>query len=226
MNLPNKITVARILFIPLMIIIPFFGLDNILFGGVTLGNFIVLIIFLIASFTDFLDGYLARKNNIVTTFGKFLDPIADKLLVLAALIMLVEQGIVPGWIPIIIAAREFIVSGIRMLAAGEGNVIAASWLGKVKTVSQMVAISLAFLGSGAFMAWTKMQAMIYELKVDPENIYEQAGYPLYMNVPVGLNVSWVINLLMSIAMLVAVGTTIWSGIDYFMKSKEVILKSK
>ncbi len=128
MNLPNKITIARILLIPIMIIIPFFGLNNIVFGGVTLSNLIVLIIFLIASFTDFLDGYIARKNNLVTTFGKFLDPIADKLLVLSALIMLVEQGIVPAWIPIIIAAREFIVSGIRMLAAGEGNVIAASWL--------------------------------------------------------------------------------------------------
>ena len=88
MNLPNKITVARILFIPLMIIIPFFGLDNILFGGVTLGNFIVLIIFLIASFTDFLDGYLARKNNQVTDTGKMLDAIADKVLVNPILVIL------------------------------------------------------------------------------------------------------------------------------------------
>lgn len=223
MNLPNKITVARILLIPIMIIIPFFGLENIVFGNVTLSNFIVLIIFLVASFTDFLDGYLARKNNLVTTFGKFLDPIADKLLVLAALIMLVEQGIIPGWIPIIIAAREFIVSGIRMLAAGEGNVIAASWLGKVKTVSQMVAISLAFLGSGAFMAWTKMELVIYEKIYD---LAEQMGNISYEYVPVGLNVSWIINLLMSIAMLVAVGTTIWSGIDYFRKSKDIVLKSK
>lgn len=224
MNLPNKITVARILLIPIMIIIPLFGLDNILFGGVTLGNFIVLIIFLIASFTDFLDGYLARKNNIVTTFGKFLDPIADKLLVLAALIMLVEQGIVPGWIPIIIAAREFIVSGIRMLAAGEGNVIAASWLGKVKTVSQMVAISLAFLGSGAFMAWTKM---IKPGTVDVKTTTGQYVPTLYpVTAPVEPVFNIVINILMSIAMLVAVGTTIWSGVDYFMKSKDVVLKSK
>ena len=151
MNLPNKITIARILLIPVMIIIPFLGLNEIVFGDVTKGNLIVLIIFLVASFTDFLDGYLARKNNLVTTFGKFLDPIADKLLVLSALIMLVEQGIIPAWIPIIIAAREFIVSGIRMLAAGEGHVIAASWLGKVKTVSQMVAIALAFLSTNTFM---------------------------------------------------------------------------
>ena len=199
MNLPNKITVARILLIPIMIIIPFFGLNNIVFGDVTLSNLIVLIIFLVASFTDFLDGYLARKNNLVTTFGKFLDPIADKLLVLAALIMLVEQGIVPGWIPIIIAAREFIVSGIRMLAAGEGNVIAASWLGKVKTVSQMIAISLAFLSTNKFMQFIDGSL---------------AGGSLALNI------------LMSLGMLVSVVATIWSGVDYFMKSKDVVLKSK
>ncbi len=199
MNLPNKITIARILLIPIMIIIPFFGLNNIVFGGVTLSNLIVLIIFLIASFTDFLDGYIARKNNLVTTFGKFLDPIADKLLVLSALIMLVEQGIVPAWIPIIIAAREFIVSGIRMLAAGEGNVIAASWLGKVKTVSQMVAISLAFLSTNKFMQF------IDGMLTGP---------------------SFVLNILMSLAMLISVIATIWSGIDYFIKSKEIVLKTK
>ena len=199
MNLPNKITVARILLIPIMIIIPFFGLENIILGDVTLGNFIVLIIFLVASFTDFLDGYLARKNNLVTTFGKFLDPIADKLLVLSALIMLVEQGIVPAWIPIIIAAREFIVSGIRMLAAGEGNVIAASWLGKVKTVSQMVAISLAFLSTNRFMQFIDGSLT--------------GG-------------SLMLNILMSLGMLVSVVATIWSGVDYFMKSKDVVLKSK
>ena len=199
MNLPNKITVARMLLIPIMIIIPYLGLNNILFESVTIGSFITLIIFLIASFTDFLDGYLARKNNLVTTFGKFLDPIADKLLVLSALIMLVEQGIIPGWIPIIIAAREFIVSGIRMLAAGDGKVIAASWYGKVKTVSQMVAISFAFLSKNTFMQFTSVEM--------------SAG-------------TLILNILMSLAMIVAVLTTILSGVDYFMKSKDIVLKSK
>ena len=199
MNLPNKITVARMLLIPIMIIIPYLGLNNILFGSVTVGSFITLIIFLIASFTDFLDGYLARKNNLVTTFGKFLDPIADKLLVLSALIMLVEQGILPAWIPIIIAAREFIVSGIRMLAAGDGKVIAASWYGKVKTVSQMIAISLAFLSTNTFMQFTSVEM--------------SAG-------------ALILNILMSLAMIVAVLTTILSGVDYFMKSKDIVLKSK
>lgn len=199
MNLPNKITVARMLLIPIMIIVPYLGLNNILFGSVTIGSFITLIIFLIASFTDFLDGYLARKNNLVTTFGKFLDPIADKLLVLSALIMLVEQGIIPGWIPIIIAAREFIVSGIRMLAAGDGKVIAASWYGKVKTVSQMVAISLAFLSTNTFMQFTSVEMSTGAL---------------------------ILNILMSLAMIVAVLMTILSGVDYFMKSKDIVLRSK
>lgn len=199
MNLPNKITVARMLLIPIMIIVPYLGLNNILFGSVTIESFITLIIFLIASFTDFLDGYLARKNNLVTTFGKFLDPIADKLLVLSALIMLVEQGIIPGWIPIIIAAREFIVSGIRMLAAGDGKVIAASWYGKVKTVSQMVAISLAFLSTNTFMQFTSVEMSTGAL---------------------------ILNILMSLAMIVAVLMTILSGVDYFMKSKDIVLRSK
>ena len=199
MNLPNKITVARMLLIPIMIMVPYLGFNNILFGSVTIGSFITLIIFLIASFTDFLDGYLARKNNLVTTFGKFLDPIADKLLVLSALIMLVEQGIIPGWIPIIIAAREFIVSGIRMLAAGDGKVIAASWYGKVKTVSQMIAISLAFLSTNTFMQFTSVEMSTGTL---------------------------ILNILMSLAMIVAVLMTILSGVDYFMKSKDIVLKSK
>jgi len=149
--------------------------------------------------TDFLDGYLARKNNLVTTFGKFLDPIADKLLVLSAMLMLVESGIIPAWIPIIIAAREFIVSGIRMLAAGEGNVIAASWLGKIKTVSQMIAITFAFLGNNSFLGFITGNLNGAEL---------------------------VINILMTVGMAVAVIATIWSGLDYFMKSKDIVLKSK
>ena len=200
MNLPNKITLARILLIPLMIIIPFFNIQGTIpIGGITYSNLIILAIFLLASFTDFLDGHLARKNNMVTTFGKFLDPIADKLLVLAALIMLVEMEQIPAWIPIIIAAREFIVSGIRMLAAGEGNVIAASWLGKIKTVSQMVAISLAFVDTSHFMRFLNGEMM---------------------------GLALILNVLMSLAMLVSVITTIWSGVDYFLKSKEVVLKSK
>lgn len=198
MNLPNKITLCRIILIPFMMIVPLFGIKSTLLG-INVGNLISLAIFLIASFTDYLDGHIARKNNLVTNFGKFLDPIADKLLVLTALIMFVEAGKLPAWIPVVIVAREFMVSGIRMLAAGEGNVIAASMLGKIKTVSQMIAMSLAFLDNNPFMAFTSKCLCIPEL---------------------------VLNILMSIAMLVSVIATIWSGIDYFEKSKDIVLKSK
>lgn len=198
MNLPNKITLCRIILIPFMMIVPLFGIKSTLLG-VNVGNLISLAIFLIASFTDYLDGHIARKNNLVTNFGKFLDPIADKLLVLTALIMFVEAGKLPAWIPVVIAAREFMVSGIRMLAAGEGNVIAASMLGKIKTVSQMIAISLAFVDNNQFMAFTSKCLCIPEL---------------------------VLNILMSVTMLVSVIATIWSGIDYFEKSKDIVLKSK
>ncbi len=199
MNLPNKITIIRIFLVPIMLLVPLLGITGETFWGASLENITILIIFLIASITDFLDGYLARKNNMVTNFGKFLDPIADKLLVITALIMLVEQGIIPSWIPIIIVAREFMVSGIRMLAAGKGNVIAASMLGKIKTVSQIIAISLAFLDTNPFMSFI-------DTKLD--------GMPL------------VLNILMSLGMIVSVIATIWSGIDYFVKSKDIVLKEK
>ncbi len=199
MNLPNKITIARILLVPIMMLMPYIGITAKTSFGLPIVNIIILIIFLVASFTDYLDGHIARKRNIVTNFGKFLDPIADKLLVLAALVMLVEARIIPGWIPIIIAAREFMVSAIRMLAATEGKVIAASKLGKIKTVTQMVAISLAFLDANYFMNFV---------------CGGLTGFAL------------ILNILMSAAMLLAVIATIWSGVDYFMKSKDVVLQSK
>ncbi len=199
MNLPNKITIARILLVPIMMLMPYIGITAKTSFGLPIVNIIILIIFLVASFTDYLDGHIARKRNIVTNFGKFLDPIADKLLVLAALVMLVEARIIPGWIPIIIAAREFMVSAIRMLVATEGKVIAASKLGKIKTVTQMVAISLAFLDTNYFMSFV---------------CGGLTGFAL------------ILNILMSVAMILAVIATIWSGVDYFMKSKDVVLQSK
>ena len=102
-------------------------------------------IFVIASFTDFLDGYIARKYNLVTTFGKFIDPLADKLIVLAALLVLNDAGIIPIWITVVILSREFIVTGIRLIAVGEGKVIAASNLGKYKTASTMIALVLLLM---------------------------------------------------------------------------------
>lgn len=134
MNLANKLTLSRIIMIPLFV---FF-----LLKGTPFEMMIAGIIFIIAALTDFLDGYIARSRNLVTKFGKFMDPLADKLLVMSAFIVLVELQIVPSWIVIVILAREFIVSIFRAIAASEGIVIAAGKLGKYKTTTQMIAIIL------------------------------------------------------------------------------------
>lgn len=132
MNLPNKLTVLRV------ILIPFF----IYFLMYTPYKYVALAIFIIASLTDLLDGKIARKYNLVTNFGKFMDPLADKLLVCAALICFVEQAILPSWMVIIIISREFIISGFRLVAVEQGVVIAANYWGKVKTTCQMIMIVL------------------------------------------------------------------------------------
>lgn len=132
MNLPNKLTLFRIILIPFFI---FFMLTD-LCGAV--GRFIALGIFAVASLTDMLDGKIARKYNLITNFGKFMDPIADKLLVCSALIVFVQLGSLPAWIVVIFIAREFIISGFRLVASDSGIVLAASWWGKFKTVFQMI----------------------------------------------------------------------------------------
>ncbi len=136
MNLPNRLTILRVLMIPFFIVfllVPITGPAD---------KWIALVIFIVASLTDLLDGYIARKYNIVTNFGKFADPLADKLLVCSALICLVELNRVPSWIVIIIIAREFIISGFRLIASDNGIVIAASYWGKFKTTFQMIMICL------------------------------------------------------------------------------------
>lgn len=137
MNLANKLTMSRIFLIPVFMLV--------LLIRIPYGNFIAAAIFIIAASTDGLDGYIARKRKEVTTFGKLIDPLADKLLISAALICLVEMKEISGWIAVVIIAREFFVTGIRSIAAGEGVIIAASKLGKVKTVTQIVAISAILL---------------------------------------------------------------------------------
>lgn len=146
MNLPNKLTLLRILFIPAIVTVYYIdSLSNEMIGDLTLTNFLILIFFALASFTDFLDGYLARKLNQVTSFGKFADPLADKLLVTTSLLLFLADGIIPAWMLIVILSREFMVTGIRLVAVGEGNVIAASKLGKYKTASTMFAIIFIYL---------------------------------------------------------------------------------
>lgn len=146
MNTPNKLTVGRMILVPFLVI---FLLTE--WGGAA-NRYISLVIFVAASITDWFDGYLARKNNLVTNFGKFMDPLADKLLVCSALICLVELDKLEAWIVIIIIAREFIISGFRLIAAENGVVIAANYWGKFKTVSQMIMIILLILDFGGIFA--------------------------------------------------------------------------
>lgn len=192
MNLPNKLTLFRIILIPFLVVASYIKpLQEIIIfqsADLTLANLLVLIIFCLAAFTDFLDGYLARKNNLITTFGKFMDPLADKLLVLAALIILLESKEIPGWVVIIILAREFLVTGIRLIAVSEQKVIAASKLGKLKTISQMVMIIVLLLNN----------------------------YPFSLiNIPMNY-----------IFIYLACFLTLISGIDYFIKNKNIILEYK
>ena len=137
MNLPNQLTMLRILLIPVFMVVLYMN-----FPG---ANYVALAIFIIASLTDLLDGKIARKYNLVTDFGKFADPLADKMLTTAALLWFVENGQMPAWALLIVIVREFAVSGLRMIAADKGKVIAAGWSGKVKTASTMVCIILMFL---------------------------------------------------------------------------------
>ncbi|PKG23098.1 CDP-diacylglycerol--glycerol-3-phosphate 3-phosphatidyltransferase [Niallia nealsonii] len=154
MNLPNKITISRILLIPVFLIILLvnFSWGEMTLLGVTLpvAHFIGALIFILASTTDWIDGYYARKYNLVTDLGKFLDPLADKLLVSSALIVLVDFGLAPAWITIAIIAREFAVTGLRLVLAGGGEVVAANMLGKIKTWAQIVAISVLLLHNMIF----------------------------------------------------------------------------
>lgn len=138
MNLPNKLTIFRVILIPFFVLC--FYLPVIPFN-----NVVACVIFCVASITDFLDGYLARRDGLVTNFGKFMDPLADKLLVGAALICLIESGQLPAWAVVIIISREFIISGFRLIASDNGVVIAASYWGKLKTVTQMTMVILMLL---------------------------------------------------------------------------------
>lgn len=139
MNLPNKLTILRILLIPVFIIVLMIG-----------HYYISAIIFIAAAATDALDGHIARKYNLVTNFGKIMDPLADKLLVVSALVCLVDLGDVAGWMVIVILAREFAITGLRAVAAAEGIVIAAGWSGKIKTIFQMIAVPALLLKNWPF----------------------------------------------------------------------------
>lgn len=206
MNLPNRITLIRVILLPLIIIIPIlakinsynnFLAKNIIIPGVleaeyniTWCNVIVLIIFITAAITDAIDGHIARSRKLVTDFGKFLDPLADKLLVTSAMLVLLEEGRLWGWVVAVILAREFAVTGLRSIAASKGKVIAASMYGKVKTTFQMIMIILLLINNFPFSI-----------------IYIHTGIYIPMD---------------KIIIVVATLLTIISGVDYFIKNKEVL----
>ena len=196
MNLANKLTLLRMLLVPIFLI--FIAINEIPYG-----TFIATFIFVIASVTDKLDGYIARSRNQITNFWKFMDPLADKLLVTAALISLVEFRVVPSWAAVIIIAREFAVSGLRTIAASEGKVIAASWWGKIKTVIQIVAIILLLIEVNI-----SQSKYLFDLVTNSNFLMNFFEY-----VP-------------RISLDIAVIITIVSGYDYFRKNKGIISTNK
>lgn len=198
MNLPNKLTLFRILLVPIMVIIPYLNISG-TFLQIPISYWIMGLIFALASYTDHLDGKLARKNNQITAFGKFADPLADKILVLAAMLIFVEANSLPAWIPIIVLFREFVVSGYRLIAVEKGGkVIAASIWGKIKTVSQMIAILLMFIN------------------INNSNIF---GAFINGNLT---GIELIVNILATIFMLISVIATIFSGWDYVKNGKDLL----
>ena len=178
MNLPNRLTLLRISLIPVVVLLMY--IDH------PVAQALALLMFILAAFTDFLDGYLARRNKIVTNLGKFLDPVADKLLVLSTMIGLCGLNRFPAWACIIILFREIAVDGLRMIAVEQRRVIPAGWLGKIKTVLQLATIVLYFLRNRPF-----------------------GSFPMD-------------RILLGITLLM----TIWSGVDYFLKNREVLTGTK
>ena len=196
MNLANKLTLGRIFLVPIFLI--FIAIKDIPYG-----SFIATFIFVIASITDKLDGYVARSRNQITNFGKFMDPLADKLLVTTALVTLVDLHVISSFAAIIIIAREFAVSGLRTVAASEGTVIAASQWGKAKTVVQIVAIIASLIkvniGESVYLTNLINDSMLW-------NKFFEYGPRIFMGL--------------------AVVITIISGVDYFVKNKHTISTDK
>lgn len=197
MNLANKLTVFRIILVPIMVIISLLNIEGNLFG-ISIEFILMNIIFIIASITDELDGNIARSRNQITTFGKFLDPLADKILVLAAMLILVERNTIPAWIPIIVLTREFIVSGYRLVAVQKnGEVIAASIWGKLKTVTQMFGVIFAFININN----TNIFLNFLNIKMQPLELF--------------------INVITTALLIISTIATIFSGWDYIKDGKEL-----
>ena len=198
MNLANKLTVLRIILVPIMVVIAYIPLQS-SFLGIEANMWLINLIFIIASITDKLDGNIARKRNQITTFGKFLDPLADKMLVISAMLILLEKNMLPAWIPIIVLIREFAVSGYRLIAVqSKGKVIAANKWGKLKTVTQMVAIIAALIN------------------INNTNIFGEFLKGTLTGMPL------LINIVTTIMFVVSTIATVFSGYEYLKDSKELL----
>ncbi len=196
MNLPNKLSILRIILVLILIIIPYIPQLEMFVYGIPLSNLLLALIFLIGAITDIIDGKIARKRKMITDLGKFLDPLADKILVLSALVILVDLGKVPAWIPIIVLTREFAVSGYRLIASTkDGQVIAASIWGKIKTITQMIAIIFLLIDIYPFFEFINPEMEIFPA------IFNGVG---------------------SIMLLISVIATIFSGWDYLKNMKDFI----
>ena len=225
MTTANKITLTRIAMIPFFLYFasqPMFIQDEVTTAQTFVPTFIfptatviALILFCVAIFTDFLDGYLARKYNQVTDFGKFVDPLADKLLVTSALVLFAEQDAMAGWMVCVILARELIITSLRVVAANKGRVLAATWTGKVKTCVQIGGIIVIYLYYIAFPSIGLEGQPLWllppqYLKALPSQFWEQLPFPSF-NLPLTAIVGWVMTLV-----------TLYSGFDYLRKNWDII----
>ncbi len=190
MNLPNKLTMVRIILVPVFVL--FMSLPGNL-------KYFALFTYILASITDALDGHIARSKNMITQFGKIMDPLADKLLVSSGFVMLTACGTVPGFITAIILFRDFTVSSLRMFAVNKGGNVAAVWSGKIKTVFQLVGISVGIYALASNYTTVKMFDFIH-----------------------ASGAQMVVNLIFTVSILIATITTIWSLFDYFLKFRKYI----
>lgn len=191
MNLPNKLTMLRILLVPVFVV--FMCLPT----KWEWCKYVALGVFILASFTDFLDGYISRKNNIVTKFGKIMDPLADKMLVASGFILIAASGVIPVWMAVVIVCRDFFVTGLRNFGADKNSDLGASLSGKVKTVFQLLTIILAIVGKYNFGDFTTMS-----ITMTPLDLF--------------------VNICMTVSVAATVLATVWSLIDYIFRFKDTV----
>lgn len=195
MNLPNKLTMLRIALVPLFVLFMAIPIES------QWPKYVALGIYIVASITDFLDGYIARSRKLITKFGKIADPLADKLLVSSGFVMLTCLGVIPGWITCIILFRDFTVSSLRMFAVNNNSDVAAVWSGKIKTVFQLIGIILGIFS----LAYGFENVAMFDFVTKSMGTFEM-----------------VINILMTVSIAIAAITTLWSLVDYFNKFKKDI----